>query len=113
VEGGNRVNLETWICWAFRPISRGRHHLQSKTLVKQAVRDLGGPIDHAAFCAAMVRAGFRVVHRHGDACYFDCTDSAEKRKYYQQKFLNLDEGAVHPLLKHGPMQPDPQVADSP
>ena len=50
------MNLETWICWAFRPISRGRHHLQSKTLVKQAVRDLGGPIDHAAFCAAMVRA---------------------------------------------------------
>ena len=90
------MTLDAWIQWAFRPCS-GRHSFHSLTLANQAVRDMGSPVDHADFVDAMNRAGYRVARQFGDKLFFNCRDTAAKRKYYRRKYVMLDELARHPL----------------
>jgi hypothetical protein len=91
------MTLESWIQWSFEPWPAGRHPFHSFCLARQAERDMGRPVSHDEFCAAMEKAGYKVIGRYGRALYFDCLDTAEKRKYYRQKFLACDERAKHPL----------------
>lgn len=92
------MTLQAWIQWAFKP-SKGRHPFHSHALCRQAERDIGAPIDHDTFLAAMKAAGFRENSRYGSAIYFDCADTAEKRAYYRKRFLACDDRVAHPLAQ--------------
>jgi hypothetical protein len=91
------MTLQNWIRWAFEPWPTGRHPFHSYALARQAERDMGEPVSHDEFIAAMKAAGYREKARYGRAVYFDCLDTAEKRKYYRQKYLACDDRAQHPL----------------
>jgi len=92
------MTLESWITWAFEPWPKGRHPFHSFALARQAGRDMGVPVDHDAFVAAMQKAGYRAKSRYGRAIYFDCRDTAQKREYYRKRFIGCDERVKHPLV---------------
>jgi hypothetical protein len=91
------MTLESWIKWAFVPCQNGRHPFHSYALCRQAARDMGVPIDHDTFVAAMKAAGYRVVRRYGRAIYFDCLDTPEKRAFYRRRYIACDDRVIHPL----------------
>ena len=84
------MTLSHWIKWALRPCN-GRHSFDSLTLAKQAARDIGAPVDHADFLSAMEEAGYRVVRQFDDSLFFNCRDTAAKRKFYRRKYVMLED----------------------
>lgn len=105
-DGQDKITLASWIKWAFVPWPKGRHFTHSYALCRQAERDMGVPLDHAKFVAAMTAAGYRVVAHYGSAYYFDCLDSKSKREYYRKRFLNCDDRVQHPLCQNDGTQED-------
>lgn len=91
------MSLQDWITWAFRRWPKGRHPFNSYALARQAERDMGAPIDHDLFVAAMKAAGYHVVCRYGSALHFDCLDTTAKREFYRKRYIGCDDRVRHPL----------------
>lgn len=91
------MTLHDWINWAFEPCPKGRHPFHSYALCRQAERDMGVPVEHKAFVAAMIVAGYCVKCRYGTALYFGCMDTPAKREFYRKRYIGCDERVGHPL----------------
>jgi hypothetical protein len=95
------MNLDAWVRWAFRP-HNSWHPFPSPVLARQAARDLGGPVAHDEFNAAMHAAGFQIVRRRGNVVFWGARDTVAKRQYFRGKYLAADESVVHPLASDRP-----------
>jgi len=92
------MTLSQWIDWGLEKWEKGRHPYHSWALCRQASRDIGTPIDHDEFLAAMQAAGYKVKAWYGSAAYFDAIDTASKREYQRKRYIGADDRVKHPLL---------------
>jgi hypothetical protein len=92
------MTLLQWIAWGLQPCDR-RHKFHSYVLARQAARDMGAPVAHEEFRAAMKAAGFKVVDQRGSATFYAARDTLSKRQYFRRKFIVADDTAVHPLVE--------------
>jgi hypothetical protein len=92
------MTLNDWVKWSFRQ-HRSWHPYPSTALARQAARDLGVPVTHEEFNAAMQAAGFKIVRHSGNVVFFGARDTGAKRRYLRQRYLCADETVTHPLLE--------------
>ena len=90
------MNLDTWIRWAFRPC-KSWHPFPARVLARQAARDLGQPVSEKDFCRTMSAAGFKIAKYSGNTVFYLVRDTAEKLRYFRQKYLAADDKITHPL----------------
>jgi hypothetical protein len=90
------MTLQQWVAWAVVPNEK-KGSLSSWILARQCARDMGQPVDHTGFVAAMLAAGYVIKHRYGSACFFNCKDSPEKHSFMKRRYLWADDRLPHPL----------------